>query len=107
MNARQRLLREIARIDPAERVSVLAGDIRALLDAIDVVEEVGVGLSDKSAPLPAVPDAELPPFKPIAEMRCLACGGPISDGAIIGLSGVQLRAFCCVDHAKPHGWPWL
>ena len=56
--------------------------------------------------LPEPPD--LAPFRPIAELRCIACGGAMGrEGSVFALDGARLLPFCSATCGKPHGWPRL
>ncbi len=45
-------------------------------------------------------------------LRCAVCGGVCgAEGTVVAMqttpNGASEFAYCCLDHARQHGWPWL
>ena len=45
-------------------------------------------------------------------LRCDVCGGACgAEGAVVATqatgNGASVFAYCCIPHAREHGWPWL
>ena len=52
----------------------------------------------------------------LAQLRCLACGGPVCPDREPNSAAVRIfecsrpdlvRAFCSPECGRAHGWPWL
>ena len=45
-------------------------------------------------------------------LRCEICGAACgAEGTVVAMqttdAGASEIAYCCIDHARQHGWPWL